>query len=140
MSIKEKNGFEITLDKGASVENDAVHVVPQSRPYASLPPAPPVHHSIVPVAEPLEGKTESAIDPKKCITSPMVGTFYKAESPESPAFVKVGDLVNKGDAICIIEAMKVMNEVKSDRQGKITKILVDDGSPVEYGQTLFVVE
>ena len=71
--------------------------------------------------------------------SPMVGTFYRAPNPESPDFVKVGDVVKVGQTLCIIEAMKLMNQIESDKAGVVKEILVKDGSPVEYGQPLFVV-
>ncbi|MBS3787483.1 acetyl-CoA carboxylase biotin carboxyl carrier protein [Candidatus Bipolaricaulota bacterium] len=71
------------------------------------------------------------------LTSPIVGTFYRSPSPEEPPYVEVGDRVEKGDTVCIVEAMKVMNEVKADQSGKVTDICVEDGDSVEYGQTLF---
>ena len=71
--------------------------------------------------------------------SPMVGTFYRKPSPDDPAFVKVGDSVKKGDTLCIIEAMKVMNEIQSEISGEIVEILVEDGSSVEFGQLLFKI-
>ena len=74
------------------------------------------------------------------VTSPIVGTFYRKPSPDKEPFVKVGDIVNKGDVLCIIEAMKMMNEIKSDFDGKITSIEVDDAQPVEFGQTIIVIE
>ncbi|SES75474.1 acetyl-CoA carboxylase biotin carboxyl carrier protein [Anaerobranca gottschalkii] len=74
------------------------------------------------------------------ITSPMVGTFYKAPSPDSPPFVQEGDMVKKGDTLCIIEAMKLMNEIESTENGKVVKVLVENGELVEYGQTLFLIE
>ena len=74
------------------------------------------------------------------VKSPMVGTFYRASSPGAKAFAEVGDQVKEGQAICIIEAMKIMNEIETDKAGTITKILVDNGQPVEYGQPLFVIE
>ena len=74
------------------------------------------------------------------ITSPMVGTFYRAPSPDSPAFVQVGDHVNVGQTVCIIEAMKLMNDMPSEVTGKIVKILADSGTTVEYGQPLFLVD
>ena len=74
------------------------------------------------------------------VTSPIVGTFYRKPSPDKEPFVKVGDIVNKGDVLCIIEAMKMMNEIKSEFDGKISSIEVDDGQPVEFGQTIIVVE
>ena len=78
----------------------------------------------------------------KCnqVTSPIVGTFYRKPSPDKEPFVKVGDIVNKGDVLCIIEAMKMMNEIKSEFDGKISSIEVDDGQPVEFGQTIIVIE
>ena len=91
------------------------------------------------VAQATEIKAEA---PKtgKPIKSPMVGTFYKAASPDAPAFVEVGSLVAQGEVVCIIEAMKLMNEIESDFSGKIVEICVDDGQPVEYGQVLMYVE
>ena len=74
------------------------------------------------------------------VTSPIVGTFYRKPSPDKEPFVKVGDIVNKGDVLCIIEAMKMMNEIKSEFYGKISSIEVDDGQPVEFGQTIIVIE
>lgn len=74
------------------------------------------------------------------IKSPLVGTFYRAPSPGAPAFVEVGDKVSKGQVLCIIEALKVMNEIESDVDGKVVKILVENGQPVEYGQELFYIE
>lgn len=73
------------------------------------------------------------------IKSPLVGLFYRASSPESPPFVEVGTAVKKGDALCIVEAMKVMNEIKSDYDGSVVEILVENSKPVEYGQVLFVI-
>ena len=74
------------------------------------------------------------------MTSPIVGTFYRKPSPDKEPFVKVGDIVNKGDVLCIIEAMKMMNEIKSDFDGKILSIEIEDGQPVEFGQTIVVIE
>lgn len=139
MTIKEKNGVEITLDKGPGVEH--VHHAPAPPKHApAIPPAPAAGPPSALETKETPTSEEKDFDPKKCVNSPMVGTFYACASPEDPPFVKVGDLVNKGDVICIVEAMKVMNEVKSDRQGKITKVLIENGSPVEYGQPLFVIE
>ena len=74
------------------------------------------------------------------VKSPMVGTFYNAASPTSGPFVTQGQQVNSGDTLCIIEAMKMMNQIEADKSGKVTSILVDDGSPVEFDQVLFVIE
>ena len=93
-------------------------------------------------------KVDSAITPNQestdikgnLVTAPIVGTFYRKPSPEKEPFVKVGDNVNKGDVLCIIEAMKMMNEIKSDFDGKVSAIEVEDGQPVEFGQTIIVIE
>lgn len=74
------------------------------------------------------------------IDSPMVGTFYEAASPTSPAFVKVGDSVKVGDTLCIIEAMKMLNQIESEKSGVIKEVLVDNEQPVEFGQPLFIIE
>ena len=74
------------------------------------------------------------------VKSPMVGTFYRSASPDKPPFVKVGDSIAQGQTVCIIEAMKLFNEIESDAKGKIVKVLVEDGSPVEYDQPLFLVD
>lgn len=74
------------------------------------------------------------------IKSPMVGTFYRAPNPEAPAYVEVGQMIEPGQVICIIEAMKLMNEIKSEIKGKILEILVDNAEPVEFGQPLFLIE
>jgi len=74
------------------------------------------------------------------ILSPMPGTFYAAPTPESEAFVKSGDIVSKGDTLCIIEAMKIMNEIEAEKSGKITEVVAKNGNPVEYNQTLFVID
>ncbi len=95
--------------------------------------------TVVTESAPVEQKAET---PKtgKAIKSPMVGTFYKAASPDAPAFVEVGSLVAQGEVVCIIEAMKLMNEIESDFSGKVVEICVDDGQPVEYGQVLMYIE
>jgi acetyl-CoA carboxylase biotin carboxyl carrier protein len=74
------------------------------------------------------------------LKSPMVGTFYRSPSPGAPSFVEVGQAVNKGQTLCIIEAMKLLNEIESDASGTVKAILVDNGQPVEYGQPLFLIE
>ena len=72
--------------------------------------------------------------------SPMVGTFYRAPSPTSKAFIEEGQMVNEGDTLCIIEAMKILNQITADKSGVVVKILVDNGAPVEYGEPLFIIE
>jgi len=89
----------------------------------------------------IEEEKKDSQKPKNVVyvKSPLVGTFYRAPSPESPPFVEVGSKVKKGDTLCIIEAMKVMNEIKSEYDGVVKEILVENGQPVEYGQVLFAI-
>ncbi len=91
-----------------------------------------------PAAQP--AAAPAASDNLVTIKSPMIGTFYRSASPDKPSFVNVGDDVNTGSVICIIEAMKLFNEIESEVKGRIVKVLVDDASPVEYDQPLFLVE
>lgn len=109
------------------------------------PVMPAVQHIIaatnVAAIEPkVEKPTESAAGKYVTIKSPMIGTFYRSGSPESPIFVNIGDEINSGKVVCIIEAMKLFNEIESEISGKIVKVLVENASPVEYDQDLFVVE
>jgi acetyl-CoA carboxylase biotin carboxyl carrier protein len=83
---------------------------------------------------------EEPVETGHVVKSPMVGTFYRSSSPGAKSFAEVGDVVKSGQAVCIIEAMKIMNEIEADQDGTITKILVENGQPVEYGQPLFVLE
>lgn len=101
---------------------------------------PQVVQTATPVAQPVEEAKPAPAKTGKAIKSPMVGTFYKAAAPDSPAFVEVGSLVAQGEVVCIIEAMKLMNEIESDFSGKVVEICVDDGQPVEYGQVLMYIE
>lgn len=98
--------------------------------------APAVPAAVAPAAEAPTAPVETG----HVVKSPMVGTFYRASSPGAKAFADVGDAVKAGQAVCIIEAMKIMNEIEADVDGTITKILVENGQPVEYGQPLFIVE
>ena len=94
--------------------------------------------SFVPVSETISLPV-AAEDSGSSITSPIVGTFYRKPAPDKPAFVEVGDHVNVGDVVCIVEAMKMMNEIKSELSGTVTAIKVDDGEPVEFDQQLIIV-
>ena len=103
----------------------------QIAPQAQTPaPSDAAPSETKPVAEKIEGHA---------VNSPMVGTFYRSPSPDAKAFVDVGSKVNKGDTLCIIEAMKLLNEIEADASGTIKKILVENGQPVEYGETLFII-
>lgn len=123
----EKEGVRIKLRKGSSGVERAIEYLPTAQPAGAQAKTAP-----------------TAVDEKKAntvdIKSPMVGTFYRAPSPEAPAYVNMGDTVSPGQVICIIEAMKLMNEIKSEVKGKIVDIQVDNTEPVEFGQVLFVVE
>ena len=105
-----------------------------SAPQQQAPPLPPVPTAAPPVAE--TPKTDNYIT----IKSPMIGTFYRQSGPDKPLFINVGDDVTVGKVVCIIEAMKLFNEIESEVSGKVVKILVQDSSPVEYDQPLFLVE
>lgn len=105
--------------------------------------AAPVIQNPVPAPTPSAAQPAAKEEPTGnlvTIKSPMIGTFYRSAGPDKPAFVSVGDEVNTGKVICIIEAMKLFNEIESDVKGRIVKVLVDDASPVEYDQPLFLVE
>lgn len=119
--------------------------VPATAPQATL--AAPVAVPVAPAAGEAPTPEASAVqqdefdDPRYVtITAPMVGTFYRAPAPDAPPYVKVGDEVEEGQALCIIEAMKLMNEIESELKGRVVKILVENAEPVEYGQPLFVIE
>jgi acetyl-CoA carboxylase biotin carboxyl carrier protein len=106
----------------------------------------PVHHTPTPTVEQKStatpNNTGNGVDESKYITikSPMIGTFYRSPGPDKPVFANVGDEVTPGKTVCIIEAMKLFNEIESDVKGKIVKVLVNDATPVEYDQPLFLVE
>ncbi len=106
-----------------------------------MPPMQPAAAAAVAVAPAVvQEASEEAPVSGNVITSPIVGTFYAAPSPEKPAFVKVGDTVNAGDVVCIIESMKLMNEINSEFSGRVAEIYAKDGQPVEFGQKLMRIE
>ncbi len=142
----ENKDFKIIIKTGSGKSKDAPILV-QAAPMA-MPQAQPVMQAPQPVAQTGGGqKTEApkeapATDDSKYVTikSPMIGTFYRKSGPDKPPFVNVGDEITKGSVVCVIEAMKLFNEIESEISGKIVKVLVDDSSPVEYDQPLFLVE
>lgn len=124
----EKDGMRIRLKKttcGTEAYNGPIVVERQS--LAEPQPSAPVS------VEKVEVKTVE-------IRAPMVGTFYRAPSPEAPPYVEVGQVIEPGQVVCIIEAMKLMNEIKSEIKGKLLEILVDNAEPVEFGQPMFLIE
>src|SRR5881394_4032477 len=127
----EKEGFRLKLQRGGSASQAATTAPaadggPDRGPAAATEPPPPA-------AKPIETV------PMKEIVSPMVGTFYLAASPDAPPFVEVGKSVTEDSVVCIIEAMKVMNEIKAETSGVIAEVLADNGKPVQFGQALFRV-
>lgn len=132
---------EISLEDGEqaiTIRKDLAEVITAPAVAAAPAPAPVVCQTTVTPAHTIEVEKEA---PKgKAITSPMVGTFYAAPSPEAEPFVEVGKTIAEGDVVCIIEAMKLMNEIKSEHSGKVTQICVKNGDPIEFGQVLMYVE
>lgn len=134
VEINQKD-FKLLIKKNPAQFTTAQYtpVAVQAAPMTAAPIASAAPVAAAPVAEP---KADNLIT----IKSPMVGTFYRTPNPESPMFVNVGDDVKPGKVVCIIEAMKLFNEIESEISGKIVKILVDNATPVEYDQPLFLVE
>lgn len=127
---------EISLEDGEqaiTLRNEVMGVA--AAPVAVAAPQAPAN-----VPAPQAPAAQEVAHKGKALTSPMVGTFYSAPSPDADAFVKVGQTIKEGDVVCIVEAMKLMNEIESDFSGKITEICVEDGQPVEFGQVLMYVE
>ncbi len=132
------------------LERDGIKIRVCKNGGASLPTAPTVHHApVVTPAPPAAGPalpaapaeaTEEGEEPEFAVVkSPIVGTFYRSSEPGAPSFVEVGTLVKKGQVLCIIEAMKLMNEIESDHDGEIASIYVENGKPVQYGERLFAI-
>jgi acetyl-CoA carboxylase biotin carboxyl carrier protein len=122
--------LEITEADGkvriVKAEPPAAMAAPPAQPIAALAPAP--------------AATEAPVEPGHTVKSPMVGTFYRSPSPDAKAFVEVGQTIKEGEPICIIEAMKIMNEIEADKSGTVTRVLCENGQAVEFGQPLFVIE
>jgi oxaloacetate decarboxylase alpha subunit len=122
----EREGTKVRLRKAGSSEESVLVQRIAAAPQAAGGAPAPVEQ--LPAASGVE------------IKSPMVGTFYRAPAPEAPAFVEVGQVIEPGQVLCIIEAMKLMNEIKSEVKGRLVKILVENAQPIEFGQVLFLVE
>lgn len=128
----EEEGTKISLKRGQEVVQQVVQ---------QTIAAPVAVQSVAPVASPATPASAPAAESNlPSINSPMVGTFYSSSTPGAPAFVKEGDTITEGQVLCIVEAMKLMNEVKADKSGKIAKVLVKNGQPVKKGDKLFLVE
>ena len=130
VKLKKANGIEV-MQVAPAVAAQPVQMIPAASPTAPAAPA-----AAAPAAE-AAGSPES--EGVEVIKSPMVGTFYRAPSPDQKSFVEVGDPVDEDTPVCIVEAMKVMNEVHAEVVGTISKVLAEDGTPVEFGQPLFEV-
>ncbi len=143
--VSESNISELEITEADGkvriVKSDGTVAVPLAQAMPMM--AAPVAAAPVAAAAPAAAAAAPAAAPVETghvVKSPMVGTFYRASGPNAKAFVEVGQQVKEGQAICIIEAMKIMNEIDADKAGTVTKILVENGQPVEFGQPLFIIE
>lgn len=139
----EMEDIKITIKTGAAEsgsETTIVQQIPMAQPQMMSAPVPVAE---APASQPAAPAADAAADDdSKYITvkSPIIGTFYRKPSPDKPVFVEVGSTIAKGDVLCVIEAMKLFNDIESEVSGKIVKVLVDDSSPVEFDQPLFLVD
>ena len=136
VTIEEK-GFKLTIRQKEEPAQTVIAAPVQSAPLAMQAP---VHAPVTTPAADKSKAAEASSDNYITIKSPMIGTFYRSASPGKPSFVEVGDEVSPGKVVCIIEAMKLFNEIESEIKGRIVKVLAEDASPVEYDQPLFLVE
>ncbi|WP_103069232.1 acetyl-CoA carboxylase biotin carboxyl carrier protein [Aquimarina sediminis] len=142
----EMDDIKITIKTGSedSKETTIVQQIPVAGTVTSQQPVAPAQTTPVATTPAATGTEEQSAteDDSKYITikSPIIGTFYRKPSPDKPTFVEVGDSIKEGDVLCIIEAMKLFNEIESEVSGKIVKVLVDDSSPVEFDQPLYLVD
>jgi len=136
--LDESGVAEIEIKEGEeSVRISRQHAAVAAAPQQFMAPAPAA--APVAAAPAAEAEPEAEISGHK-ITSPMVGTFYRSASPGAPTFTEVGKTVSEGDTLCIIEAMKILNQIEADKSGTVKAILVENGQPVEFGQPLFIIE
>jgi acetyl-CoA carboxylase biotin carboxyl carrier protein len=140
VSIEEK-GFKLTIKQKEEPVQQVIAAPIQAQPAAIAAAAAPVAQPAAASASEKPAKAaEAPAGNTVTIKSPMIGTFYRSPSPDKPSFVNVGDEIEPGKPVCIIEAMKLFNEIESEVKGRIVKVLVEDASPVEYDQPLFLVE
>ncbi len=130
----EKDGLKLRLKKGASEIEQEFSIAPNSQP--SLKETRP----IIPQPQPGQSQEPRGLTGLIEIKSPMVGTFYRAPAPDTAPYIQEGQEINVGQVVCIVEAMKLMNEIKSEIKGKVVRVLIDNADPVEFGQTLFLIE
>ena len=139
--VIEEKGFKLSIKQKEEPVPNVIAAPVAAAPVAlpTVTAAPPAQQATAPAAEKPRA-AEQAADNLVTIKSPMIGTFYRSSSPGKPPFVEVGDEVNPGKVVCIIEAMKLFNEIEGEIKGRIVKVLAEDASPVEYDQPLFLVE
>ncbi len=131
--------YKLHVKRGAEVIHMAAPAA-VAAPSAVVVAAPPVTSSQAAVLAPVANDTAPSAPTGHAVKAPIVGTFYRSSSPDAPVFVEVGARVEAGQVLCIIEAMKLMNEIESDKSGVVKQILVQNAQPVEYGQPLFIIE
>ena len=136
--IEESGIAEIEITEGE--ESVRISRYSGSAPVAAAPPVAAAAPAAAPVAAPVAAAVEVVEEDGYEVTAPMVGTFYSASSPGAAAYVQVGDRVNEGDTLCIIEAMKMMNQIEADVSGVVKSIRIQNGEPVEFGQVLYVID
>lgn len=138
----ESEGFKVVIKGGATSSGEPIYVQAPQQIAVQPIAAAPVATSAAAPATPVVESTPASNDDSKYVTikSPMIGTFYRTPGPDKDPFVNVGSTIQKGDKLCIIEAMKTFNEIESEISGKIVKVLVDNASPVDYDQPLFLVD
>ncbi len=129
---------KVRIAKSAGVS--IVHAAPAAPVLHQVAPPAPLAAAVPAAATAAPTSAAEAMQGGHTMKSPMVGTFYRSPSPEAKAFVEAGQAVKEGDTVCIIEAMKLMNEIEADKSGIIKAILVENGQPVEFGQPLFIIE
>jgi acetyl-CoA carboxylase biotin carboxyl carrier protein len=137
----EREGFKIRIKKGSPAPATGAYAPPivqhvvAAPPPAAASPAPPPLEAVPSSPPPASDEVDFAI-----VKSPIVGTFFRSSEPNAPPFVDVGNIVKKGQVLCIIEAMKLMNEIESEYDGEIAKVYVENGQPVQYGERLFAIK
>ncbi|GAD91183.1 MULTISPECIES: acetyl-CoA carboxylase biotin carboxyl carrier protein [Vibrio] len=142
--VEESGIAELEISEGEESVRISRHgnapVAPIHYAAAPAPVAAPAPAPVAPAAAPVAEAPAAPVDNGHKVLSPMVGTFYRAPGPDTKSFVEVGQSVSAGDTICIVEAMKMMNQIEADKSGVVTAILVEDGAPVEFDQALIVIE
>jgi len=141
--LDESGIAEIEITEGEESVRISRHPTGVAAAPVAVAAAPVAAAAPAPVAVPAASPVAAAAEPEEegyAVKAPMVGTFYSSPSPGSPMFVQIGDRVNEGDTLCIVEAMKMMNQIEADVSGTIKSIRVQNGDPVEYGQILFVID